>query len=145
MDFRESETQRLIASTVRDFAEKEVKPIADDIEETMHFPVELLPRLAELGLMGIQVPEEYGGAGLDTLSYVTAIEELARVSASVAIIVSVHNSLVLYPFLKFGNDEQKRKYIPDMVRGRKLGAYCITESTAGSDVSGESSLGVREG
>jgi butyryl-CoA dehydrogenase len=145
MDFNPTEGQRLIASTVREFAEKEVAPIANDIEEEMHFPVELIPKMAELGLMGMQVPEEYGGAGLDTVSYAMAIEELARVSASVAIIVSVHNSLVLYPFLRFGNEEQKRRYIPDMVRGKLLGAYCITEATAGSDVSNESSLGVRKG
>jgi len=145
MEFNPTEGQRLIASTVREFAEKEVAPIANDIEEEMHFPVELIPKMAELGLMGMQVPEEYGGAGLDTVSYAMAIEELARVSASVAIIVSVHNSLVLYPFLRFGNEEQKRRYIPDMVRGKLLGAYCITEATAGSDVSNESSLGVRKG
>ncbi len=145
MKFNATEEQKLISSTVREFAEKEVRPIASDIEEEMRFPVELLPRMASLGLMGMQVPEEYGGAGLDSVSYAMSIEELARVSASVAIIVSVHNSLVLYPLLKFGREDQKRKYVPDMVAGKKLGAYCITEATAGSDVSNESSLGVRDG
>lgn len=145
MDFTPTEEQRLIQSAVTEFADREVAPIADQIEEEMHFPVELIPRMAEMGLMGMQVPQEYGGAALDSVSYAMAIEALARVSASVAIIVSVHNSLVLYPFLKFGNEEQKRRYIPDMVRGKRLGAYCITEATAGSDVSNESSTGIREG
>lgn len=145
MDFNPNEEQKLIASTIREFAEKEIRPIASDIEEEMRFPVELLPRMGEVGLMGMQVPEKYGGGEIGTVSYAMAIEELARVSASVSIIVSVHNSLVLYPMLKFGNDSQKDRYIPDMVRGKKLGAYCITEGTAGSDVSNESSLGVRDG
>lgn len=145
MDFNPTEEQMLIASTVREFAEKEVGPIASEIEEEMRFPVELLPRMAAIGLMGMQVPEKYGGGELGSVSYAMAIEELARVSASVAIIVSVHNSLVLHPMLIFGSDAQKTRYIPDMVEGRKLGAYCITEATAGSDVSNESSLGVREG
>ncbi len=145
MNFNHTEEQKLIAATVRGFAEKEVGPIASDIEEEMRFPVELLPRMAEIGLMGMQVPEEYGGGNLGTVSYAMAIEELARVSASVAIIVSVHNSLVLYPLLRFGSSEQKEKHVRDMVAGRKLGAYCITEATAGSDVSNESSLGVRDG
>lgn len=145
MDFNPSEEQKLISSTIREFAEKEIRPIASDIEEEMRFPVELLPRMGEVGLMGMQVPSKFGGGEIGTVSYAMAIEELARVSASVSIIVSVHNSLVLYPMLKFGNDAQKERYIPDMVRGKKLGAYCITEATAGSDVSNESSLGVRDG
>ena len=144
MDFNLTEEQRLIAATVREFAEKEVRPIATDIEEEMRFPVELLPRMAGLGLMGMQMPEKYGGSNLDSVSYAIAIEELARVSASVAIIMSVHNSLVLHPLVTFGTDKQREKYIPDMSAGRKLGAYCITEATAGSDVSNESSLGVRD-
>ncbi len=145
MNFDPTEEQRLVASTVREFAEREVAPIASSIEEEMRFPVELLPGMAGIGLMGMQVPEKYGGAGVDTVSYAMAIEELARASASVAIIVSVHNSLVLHPLLTFGSDEQKDMHVPDMVRGRKLGAYCITEATAGSDVANESSLGVRDG
>ena len=145
MDFNPNEEQKLIASTIREFAEKEIRPIASDIEEEMRFPVELLPRMGEVGLMGMQIPAKYGGGEIGTVSYAMAIEELARVSASVSIIVSVHNSLVLYPMLKFGSDEQKERYIPDMVRGKKLGAYCITEATAGSDVSNESSTGIRDG
>jgi len=145
MDFNLSEEQNLIRATVQRFAEEKVAPVADDIEEKMHFPVELIPEMAEMGLMGMQVPQEYGGGGLDSLSYTLVIEELAKVSASVSIIVSVHNSLVLYPFTRFGTDEQKERYVRPLAAGRKLGAYCITEATAGSDVSNESSSAREEG
>ncbi|MBX8631089.1 MAG: acyl-CoA dehydrogenase family protein [Thermoplasmata archaeon] len=145
MNFELTEGQKLLLSTVREFAEREVLPIASEIEEEMRFPVELIPRLADIGLMGMQVPQELGGSDLDTVSYAIAIEELAKVSASVSIIVSVHNSLVLYPFLKYGNEEQKRKYVTELARGKRLGAYCITEATAGSDVSNEKSTAVRRG
>ena len=145
MNFDLTEEQRLIQSTVRSFAEREVLPIASDIEEEMRFPVELIPRMASLGLMGMQVPEEFGGSSLDTVCYSIAVEELARVSASVAIIVSVHNSLVIYPFFKYGNDLQRKKYVSALASGRKLGAYCITEASAGSDVSNERTLAVRNG
>jgi alkylation response protein AidB-like acyl-CoA dehydrogenase len=145
MNFDLTEEQRLIQSTVRSFAEREVLPIASDIEEEMRFPVELIPRMASIGLMGMQVPEEFGGSNLDTVCYSIAVEELARVSASVAIIVSVHNSLVIYPFFKYGNDFQKKKYVSVLASGRKLGAYCITEAGAGSDVSNEKTTAVKEG
>ncbi len=145
MNFDLSEEQSLIQSTVKNFAENEVLPIASIIEEEMRFPVELIPRMASLGLMGMQVPEEFGGSNLDSVSYSIAVEELARISASVAIIVSVHNSLVIYPFFRYGNDAQRRKYIPPLASGRKLGAYCITEAGAGSDVSNERTVATRKG
>ncbi|MBX8638774.1 MAG: acyl-CoA dehydrogenase family protein [Thermoplasmata archaeon] len=145
MNFELNEEQKLLLSTVRDFAEREVRPIASDIEETMHFPVELIPKMSQIGLMGMQVPQELGGSDLDTVSYALAIEELARISASVSIIVSVHNSLVLHPFLKYGNGGQKMKYVTELAAGRRLGAYCITEATAGSDVSNERSTAVKHG
>lgn len=145
MNFDLNEEQILIQSTVRNFAENEVLPIASAIEEEMRFPVELIPRMASLGLMGMQVPEEFGGSNLDTVSYSLAVEELARVSASVAIIVSVHNSLVIYPFFRYGTDAQRKKYVSALASGKKLGAYCITEASAGSDVSNERTTATKRG
>src|SRR5882762_6681567 len=106
---------------VRDFAESEIRPIAAAIDETHEFPLETTKKMAELGLLGMFVPEAYGGAGLDTLSYVVAIEELSRVCASHGVIASVNNSLVCYPIMAYGNEAQKKKYLMPLAQGRWIG------------------------
>jgi butyryl-CoA dehydrogenase len=145
MDFRLSEEQRLARESVRDFAEREIKPIASKIEREERFPGEVVRQMAELGLMGMTVPPEYGGAGLDSVSYALVIEELARVSASVSVIFTVNNTLACEPLLMFGNEQQKEQYLTPLAKGEKLGAYGLTEPGAGSDVAALSMEAVREG
>jgi butyryl-CoA dehydrogenase len=128
-----SDEHRMIQATVREFAARELLPIAAEIDHASRFPAEAVARAAELGLMGMMVPEAYGGQGLDALSYVVAQEELARASAGFQTIVTVNNSLVCDPILRWGSDEQKQRYLPDLVAGRRLGCYCLTEPAAGSD------------
>jgi short-chain 2-methylacyl-CoA dehydrogenase len=123
----------LIRETVRAFARDRVAPVAEELDREARFPYELVGELAELGLMGIPVPEEYGGAGADTLSYAIAVEELARVDSSVAITVAAHTSLGTMPILLFGSEEQKQQWLPDLAAGRKLAAFGLTEPGAGSD------------
>jgi short-chain 2-methylacyl-CoA dehydrogenase len=123
----------LVRATVREFAESRVAPVAEQLDREARFPYELVADLAELGLMGMPVPEEYEGAGTDTLSYAIAIEELTRVDSSVAITVAAHTSLGTMPILLFGNEEQKRQWLPDLASGRKLAAFGLTEPGAGSD------------
>jgi alkylation response protein AidB-like acyl-CoA dehydrogenase len=123
----------LIRDTVRAFARERVAPVAEELDRESRFPYELVAELAELGLMGVPVPEEYGGAGGDTLSYAIAIEELTRVDSSVAITVAAHTSLGTMPILLFGSDEQKAEWLPDLASGRKLAAFGLTEPGAGSD------------
>jgi short-chain 2-methylacyl-CoA dehydrogenase len=133
MNFDLSEEQELIRRTVREFAEERVAPVAEEMDRESRFPYELVTDLAELGLMGLPVPEEWGGAGGDTVSYAIAIEELTRVDSSVAITVAAHTSLGTMPILLFGNDEQRRQWLPDLAAGRKLAAFGLTEPDAGSD------------
>jgi alkylation response protein AidB-like acyl-CoA dehydrogenase len=125
--------QELVRSTVREFAEERVAPVAAELDRESRFPYELVEALAELGLMGMTVPEEYGGAGADTLSYAVAVEELARVDSSVAITVAAHHSLGTLPIWYFGTEEQKREWLPDLLSGKKLAAFGLTEPDAGSD------------
>src|SRR5207302_1488052 len=115
------------------FALERVAPVAEELDREKRFPYELVAELAELGLMGMTIPEEYGGAGTDTLSYAIAIEELTRVDSSVAITVAAHHSLGTLPIYYFGNEEQKREWLPDLAAGRKLAAFGLTEPGAGSD------------
>ena len=133
MNFDLSSEHELVRSTVREFAEQRVAPVAAELDREHRFPYELVAELAELGLMGMPVPEEYGGSGSDTLSYAIAVEELTRIDSSVAITMAAHTSLGTMPILLFGNEEQKREWLPDLAAGRKLAAFGLTEPGAGSD------------
>src|SRR4051812_30832294 len=133
MDFDLSSEQQLIRATVREFAEERVAPVAAELDRESRFPYELVAELAELGLMGLPIPEEWGGAGGDTLSYAIAIEELTRIDSSVAITVAAHTSLGTMPILLFGTEDQKRQWLPDLASGRRLAAFGLTEPDAGSD------------
>src|ERR671938_695049 len=130
--------------SVREFAEGEVAPHVREWDEAQHFPVELVPKLAELGLMGVIFPEEYGGAGMGYVEYVTIIEELSRVDGSVGISVAAHNSLCSNHIFMFGTEEQKQKYLVPLAQGKHLGAWGLTEASAGSDASGTRSTAVRQ-
>jgi short-chain 2-methylacyl-CoA dehydrogenase len=133
MDFDLSPDHELIRRTVRDFAEGEVAPVAEELDRTKSFPYDIVRQLGELGLMGIPFPEEYGGAGGDSLAYAIAVEELTRVDSSVAITLCAHTSLGTQPIYLFGSEQQKREWLPDLTAGRKLGAFGLTEPEAGSD------------
>ena len=133
MNFDLSPEHELVRSTVRTFAEERVAPAAEELDREHRFPYELVRELAELGLMGMPIPEEYGGGGTDTLAYAIAIEELTRVDSSVAITVAAHTSLGTMPIFLFGNEEQKREWLPQLASGEKLGAFGLTEPGAGSD------------
>jgi short/branched chain acyl-CoA dehydrogenase len=133
MLFDLSDDHRLIQETVRDFARNEVAPVAEELDREKRFPYEIVAKLGELGLMGIPFPEEYGGAGGDSLAYALAVEELTRADSSVAITMCAHTSLGTQPIYLFGSDEQKERYLPDLCAGRKLGAFGLTEPEAGSD------------
>ncbi|MGH3027312.1 MAG: acyl-CoA dehydrogenase family protein, partial [Gaiellaceae bacterium] len=133
MDFDLSDEHDLLRKTVREFAEERIAPVAEELDREHRFPYEIVSELAELGLMGIPIPEEHGGAGGDTLSYAIAIEELTRVDSSVAITVAAHTSLGTMPFLLYGTEEQKREWLPDLASGKRLAAFGLTEPGAGSD------------
>jgi short/branched chain acyl-CoA dehydrogenase len=133
MNFDLSDEHELIRKTVRDFAVERVAPVAEELDREHRFPYDLVAELAELGLMGLPIPEEYGGAGGDTLSYAIAIEELTRIDSSLAITVAAHTSLGTMPIFLFGSEEQKREWLPDLASGRKLAAFGLTEPGAGSD------------
>ena len=133
MNFDLTQEQQLVRDTVREFAESRIAPVAAELDREHRFPYELVAELAELGLMGMTVPEEYGGAGADTLSYAVAVEELTRIDSSVAITVAAHHSLGTLPIFYFGNEEQKREWLPQLASGQKLAAFGLTEPGAGSD------------
>jgi len=133
MDFELTDEQQLIRDAVREFAETEVTPIAAELDRDHRFPYELLPKLAEMNLMGMPYPEKEGGAGADYVSYVIAIEEISRACASTGIIMSAHTSLATWPIFKFGTEAQKDQYLQDMASGRRLGAFALTEPGAGTD------------
>ncbi|MFH1314689.1 MAG: acyl-CoA dehydrogenase [Candidatus Eisenbacteria bacterium] len=133
MDFDLKEHQQMIKETARDFAEKEIRPVAGKSDEEAALPDGVLGQLGELGFMGMMLPEEFGGAELDCVSYAIAVEEISRGDASVGITMSVHNSLVCQPVLDYGNDEQKKRFLPDLAQGKTLGAFSLTEPEAGSD------------
>jgi alkylation response protein AidB-like acyl-CoA dehydrogenase len=133
MDLDLSAEQELIRKTVREFALERVAPMAEELDREHRFPYELVQEMAELGLMGIPIPQEYGGGGGDTLSYAIAIEELTRVDSSVAITVAAHTSLGTMPIYLYGTEEQKREWLPDLASGRRLAAFGLTEPGAGSD------------
>ena len=145
MRFTLSDDQRDIRAMVREFAEAEIVPIAAEVDETHRFPEENVKKMAELGLLGMIVPEEYGGAGLDYVSYAVAIEELSRACASHGVIASVNNSLVCYPILTYANEEQKQKFLKPLAKGEFLGAYCLTEPNAGSNAANQETTAVLDG
>ncbi|MGA9997436.1 MAG: acyl-CoA dehydrogenase [Pyrinomonadaceae bacterium] len=144
MEFELSEEQQQVRMSVREFAEGEIAPHVMEWDETQHFPVELLPKLAELGLMGVIFPEEYGGAGLGYVEYATIIEELSRIDGSVGISIAAHNSLCSNHIYMFGTEEQKKKFLVPLAQGEHLGAWGLTEANAGSDASGTRSTAVRQ-
>jgi alkylation response protein AidB-like acyl-CoA dehydrogenase len=133
MEFDLSDDHRLLRDTVREFAEQEIAPVAEELDRTKAFPYEIVRRLGELDLMGIPFPEEYGGAGSDSLAYALAVEELARVDSSVAITLCAHTSLGTQPIYLFGSEQQKREWLPRLCSGERLGAFGLTEPDAGSD------------
>ena len=134
MQLELNEQQKMIRNMVREFAEKEIAPIAAELDEKAEYPTKILEKMAKLGLLGAIIPTEFGGAGLDTISYTTIIEEISRKCASTGVITSVHNSLVSWPIMHFGADEQKKKYLPLLATGEKIGAFAGTEPNAGSDL-----------
>lgn len=133
MNFDLSSEHELIRDTVREFAQERVAPLAEELDREQRFPYDLVAEAAGLGLMGIPIPEEYGGAGADTLSYAIAVEELTRIDSSFAITVAAHTSLGTMPILLFGSEEQKREWLPDLAAGKRLAAFGLTEPDAGSD------------
>lgn len=145
MDFELTQDQKLVQEMVRKFALNELEPVAAEIDKSREFPWDSIKKMAELGLLGVITPEEYGGAGLDFLSLAIVIEEISKVCASTGVIVAVNNSLAAYPILAFGNDEQRQKYLPLLAKAEKIGAIGLTEPNAGSDVAGMESTAVLEG
>lgn len=143
MNFELNEEQQQIKASVREFAESEIRPHVMEWDETQHFPEELRPQLAELGLMGVIFPEEYGGAGMGYVEYATIIEELGRVCGSVGLSVAAHNSLCSNHIYQFGSEEQKQKYLVPLAQGESFGAWGLTEAGAGSDASGTRTTAVR--
>jgi len=145
MDFQLTEEHRMIRRMVREFAEKEIAPRAEEMDETDRFPDDLFRRMGELGILGLPFPEEYGGSGCDYMSLVIALEEIARVSGSMAIMLDAHTSLCCEPIYLFGTEEQKRKYLVPLARGEKIGAFGLTEPQAGSDAGATRTRAVRDG
>jgi len=145
LDFALTPEQQQLRKTVRAFAEGEIAPHVMEWDEASHFPLEIIPKLGEMGLLGVIFPEEYGGAGLGYIEYVIAVEELSRVDGSVGIIVAAHNSLCSNHIYKFGSAEQKRKYLTPLAQGKKIGAWSLTEPEAGSDAGGTRTTARRDG
>ncbi len=145
MDFRLTDEQQLLRRTVRDFAGAEIRPHVREWDEAQHFPIELMPKLAGLGLLGIQWPEEYGGAAMSALDYCICIEELARVDPSVSLSVAAHNGLSSAHLAMFGSDAQKTAYLTPLARGERLGAWGLTEATSGSDAAGMRTSATKSG
>ena len=145
MDFTLSKEHEMLRKMYREFAQNEVKPLAQEIDEEERFPSETIPKLAKLGLLGIPFPKKYGGAGGDNLAYAMAVEEIAKTCGTTSVIICAHTSLCCYPIYAYGTEEQKMKYLPDLLSGRKLGAFGLTEPNAGSDASGQQTVAVLEG
>ncbi|MDP9322650.1 MAG: acyl-CoA dehydrogenase [Acidobacteriota bacterium] len=145
MDFRLTDEQEILRRTVREFAEAEIRPHVMEWDEAQHFPMDLLPKLAALGLTGIQFPEEYGGAAMSSVDYCICIEELARVCPAIALSVAAHNGLCTSHIAMFGSDTQKTQFLPRLVGGEVLGAWGLTEASAGSDVAAMRTTAVRQG
>ncbi|NBW34790.1 MAG: acyl-CoA dehydrogenase [Cytophagia bacterium] len=145
ISFDETENQRMIAQMIRDFGAKEIKPKMMDWDETQEFPVKLFNKLGELGLMGVLVPQEYGGAGFGYLEYVTAIVELSKIDGSIGLSMAAHNSLCTNHILTFGNEAQKQQYLPKLASGEWIGAWGLTEPNTGSDAGNMRTVAVKDG
>ena len=145
MDFYLSNEEKMLQKMYREFAENEVRPLAEELDEEERFPMETVEKMAKLGMMGIPFPKKYGGAGGTNVAYALAVEELAKVCGTTSVIVCAHTSLCCYPIYAFGTEEQKMKYLPDLLSGRKIGAFGLTEPNAGSDASGQQTTAVLEG
>ena len=145
MDFKPTEEHQLIRQSVREFCDKYVSPIAEEVDRYQRYPEEVIKKIAEQDLMGIYFPAEYGGAGADVMSYAIVLEELARACASTCVVVGAHTSLAEYPIYKFGTEEQKKKYLPPMCKGEMIGAFALTEPGAGTDASAMQTLAVLDG
>ena len=145
MDFTLSKKHEMARALFREFAEKEVKPFAQEVDETEEFPRATVEKMAKAGFMGIPVPKEYGGQGCDILTYAMCVEELSKVCGTTGVIVSAHTSLCCDPILTYGTEEQKQKYLPDLASGRKLGAFGLTEPGAGTDAQGQQTKAVLDG
>ena len=145
MNYEFTETQLMIRDTARQFALEELAPTADERDEKEEFPTEAVKKMGELGFMGMMVSERYGGAGLDTISYVLAMEEIAKVDASACVIMSVNNSLVCWGLETYGTEEQKERYLKNLATGTMLGAFALSEPEAGSDATNQRTTARREG
>jgi len=145
VQFEFNEQQRMIRDMARDFANREIVPIAAEIDENERFPAEVVKKMGELGFMGMNVPEQYGGAGLDSLCYVLAMEEISKACASCGVIMSVNNSLVCWPLVSYATEDQKMKWLAPLARGEKLGAYCLSEPGAGTDAAAQSTTAKQDG
>ncbi|MGB9852726.1 MAG: acyl-CoA dehydrogenase [Candidatus Kapaibacteriota bacterium] len=145
MDYLLTEEQKMLREMVSKFAKEKIAPVASENERNHRFPADIIREAGELGLMGIAYPQEYGGAGMDFISYFLAIEEISRWCASTGVIISAHSSLVCDPIYRFGTEEQKRKYLPDLLSGRKIGSFSLTEAQAGSDAGNTKTTAVKVG
>lgn len=145
MDSILSEKHRTVRRSVRSFCEREIRPIAGEIDREARFPWEVVEKMGKLGYFGIQAPRELGGADLDSLSYAIIVEEISRASGSLGLCVTVHNSVALYPILAFGSEAQREKWVQPLASGEKIGAFCLTEPNAGSDASGIEATAVSDG
>jgi len=139
-----SEKNHAVRRSVRKFCEREIMPIAKEIDQEASFPWDVVEKMGRLGYFGIQVPEDLGGAGLDTVDYIIIVEEISKASAALGLCVTVHNSVAVYPLLAFGKDYQKQKWVPPLARGEKIGAFCLTEPNIGSDAAGVEATAVRK-
>lgn len=145
MDFNPCMKHKVVRKAVRMFAEAELGPIAHDIDRNARFPWEVVEKMQPLHFFGLQCPKAYGGAEMDSISYAITIEEVSRVSAAVGLLLTVHNSVGVYPIVRFGTEEQKSRFLPEMARGDRIGAFCLTEANAGSDAGGVETIALKEG
>jgi butyryl-CoA dehydrogenase len=143
--FELTEQQRMIRDAAADFAAREIAPVAAELDREERFPAEIVQKMAALGFLGMNVPEEFGGAGLDSLCYILAMEEISKACASCGVIMSVNNSLVCWPLETYGSEEQKRKFLTPLARGEKLGAYCLSDPGAGTDAANQQTRAARDG
>ncbi len=145
MEFTYSREQEMVKKMLKEFAENEIAPISAEIDEKAEYPYETIAKLGELGVMGMPFPESYGGAGTDYLTYIMAIEEISKVDAAHGVIIQTHNALCCWPIFTYGTEEQKQKFLPDLLSGEKLGAFGLTEPNAGTDAAGTQTKAVLDG
>ncbi|WPC40556.1 acyl-CoA dehydrogenase [Clostridium sp. JS66] len=145
MEFGLTKEQQLVKQMISEFVKNEVEPIATEIDETERYPMETVEKMSKYGVMGMPFPKEYGGSGTDYISYIIAVEELAKACATSSVILSGHTSLCCWPIYAFGTEEQKKKFLPDLLSGKKIGAFGLTEPNAGTDAAGQQSTAVLEG